>query len=143
MNRSRAILFGAAVALAGILAPVVAFASGGGEVSTFTKWVTTPPNMAGIVGGAAGDGTYAGEVLMMTTGPTTVIEALYHFKGAAHSFTVLMHVEQTGLKAVLTGVVTEGWMKGSPVKGEFTQITSPKAPGDGTAYQGTVTMLGS
>jgi hypothetical protein len=40
------------------------------------------------------------------------------------------------------GVVTEGWHKGTPVKGEYTQITSAKAPGDGTAFQGTLDIIG-
>jgi hypothetical protein len=73
---------------------------------------------------------YAGEVLKMTPGTTTtVIEAIYHFNGPAHSFTALVHVEQTGLKAVISGVVTEGWLKGSQAKGEYTQITTSQAPG--------------
>jgi hypothetical protein len=108
------------------------------ETSTFTKWVTMYPNMAGVVGGAVGDGSYAGEILKYTPGQTTVIESLYHFKGSKHSFTALLHVEQTGLKAVLIGVVTEGWLKGNQAKGEYTQIKSEQAPGDGTAFQGTL-----
>ena len=110
------------------------------EPNTFTKWVTTWPNMAGVVGGVDGDGSYAGEVLKYTEGPTTVIEALYHFKGSIHPFTALVHVEQTGLKAVINGVVTEGWMKGNQVQGEYTQIKSKQAP-NGTAYQGTLDIM--
>ena len=34
-----------------------------------------------------------------------------------------MHVEQTGLHAVLVGVVIDGWHKGKLVTGEYTQIT--------------------
>ena len=30
---------------------------------TFTKWITTFPNMAGVVGGAVGAGPFAGEIL--------------------------------------------------------------------------------
>jgi hypothetical protein len=90
--------------------------------NTFTKWVTTLPAMAGFVGGDVGDGSFAGEVLKVTWGPpTTVIEALYHFNGSQHSFTALVHVEQTGLKAVIIGVVTDGWMKGNPIEAEYTQ----------------------
>jgi hypothetical protein len=33
------------------------------EQNTFTKWVTTAPSMAGVVGGAVGDGSYAGQIL--------------------------------------------------------------------------------
>jgi hypothetical protein len=110
------------------------------QQNTFTKWVTKWPLRAGVVGGAGGAGSYSGEVLKYTEGPTTVIEALYHFNGAEHSFTALVHVEQTGLKAVITGIVTEGWHKGTPVQGEYTQITSTKAP-NGTAYQGTLDIM--
>lgn len=110
------------------------------EQNTFTKWVTTSPSMAGVVGGADGDGTYAGEILKYTEGPTTVIEALYHFKGSIHPFTALVHVEQTGLKAVISGVVTEGWEKGDQVLGEYTQIKSKQSP-NGTAFQGTLNIM--
>jgi pectate lyase len=110
------------------------------EQNTFTKWITTAPSMAGVVGGADGDGTYAGEILKYTEGPTTVIEALYHFKGSIHPFTALVHVEQTGLKAVISGVVTEGWEKGDQVVGEYTQIKSTQSP-NGTAFQGTLNIM--
>jgi hypothetical protein len=142
MSRSRTVLFCILMACAGFLTPASVFAGGAVEKSTFTKWVTTAPVMAGVVGGAVGDGSYAGEILKYTPGTTTVIEALYHFKGSKHSFTALVNVEQTGLKAVITGVVTDGWLKGSQVKGEYTQITSPLAPGDGTAFQGTLDVIG-
>ena len=110
------------------------------QQSTFTKWVTTAPTMAGVVGGACGSGVYAGEILKYTEGPTTVIEALYHFNGSMHVFSALVHVEQTGLKAVISGVVTEGWMKGNPVKGEYTQIATKQSP-NGTAFQGTLDIM--
>jgi len=111
------------------------------ERNTFTKWVTTAPNMAGVVGGAVGNGSYVGEILKMTSGSAQVIESLYQFKGTKHSFTALVHVEQTGLKAVIIGIVTDGWRKGSLVKGEYTQITSPQAPGNGTAFEGTLDIM--
>lgn len=112
----------------------------GDAENTFTKWIIAFPAMAGVVGGDVGDGTYAGEILKYTPGATTVIEALYHFNGSRHSFTALVHVEQTGLKAVITGVVTEGWLKGHPVKGRYTQITCTEAP-DGTCFQGKLNIL--
>jgi hypothetical protein len=112
----------------------------GAQQSTFTKWVTTAPAMAGVVGGACGTGSYVGEILKYTEGPTTVIEALYHFNGSKHVFSALVHVEQTGMKAVIDGVVTEGWMKGNPVRGEYTQITTKQSP-NGTAFQGTLDIM--
>jgi hypothetical protein len=108
--------------------------------NTFTKYVSAYPAMAGVVGGDVGKGTYAGEILKYTPGTTTVIEALYHFNGSRHSFSALVHVEQTGLKAVISGVVTEGWLKGNPVKGKYTQITCTQAP-DNTCFQGTLDIL--
>jgi hypothetical protein len=126
------------ILIAGILslAGISAFA----EQDTFTKWITTAPAMAGIVGGEDGEGSYAGEILKYTEGDTTVIEALYHFNGALHSFSALVHVEQTGLNATVSGVVTEGWNKGSLVKGSYTQISSDKSP-NGTAFQGTLDIM--
>ena len=93
------------------------------STATFTKWmVGEGPGMAGIVGGAAGEGTYAGKVLDLEPGDTTVVTAIYQFNGSQRPFTALVHVEQTGLEAVITGVVTDGWGKGSLVKGEYTEI---------------------
>jgi hypothetical protein len=114
----------------------------GAQENTFTEWVTTAPAMAGVVGGACGNGTYVGEILKYTEGPTTVIEALYHFNGSKHVFSALVHVEQTGLKAVIKGVVTDGWLKGDPVEGEYTQISTKQSP-NGTAFQGTIDILPS
>ena len=93
------------------------------DSATFTKWmVGEGPGMAGVVGGAVGEGTYAGKVLEMIEGPTTVVEAIYQFNGSKRPFTALVHVEQTGLEAVVTGVATGGWGKGNLVKGQYTEI---------------------
>jgi hypothetical protein len=93
------------------------------DTATFTKWmIGEGPGMAGVVGGAVGEGTYAGKVLDFNPGPTAVIEATYQFNGSKRPFTALVHVEQTGLQAVITGVVTDGWGKGNRVKGEYTEI---------------------
>jgi hypothetical protein len=107
--------------------------------ATFTKWmVGEGPDMAGVVGGAVGDGSYVGKVLDFNPGPTTVIEARYQFNGSTQSFTALVHVEQTGLHAVISGVVTKGWGKGKLLTGEYTEI---KAEHDGITtdcWQGTL-----
>ena len=93
------------------------------DTATFTKWmVGEGPGMAGVVGGAVGEGTYAGKVLEMIEGHTTVVEAIYEFNGSKRPFTALVHVEQTGLEAVVTGVVTGGWGNGNLVKGQYTEI---------------------
>ena len=91
--------------------------------ATFTKWmVGDGPEMAGFVGGDVGDGVYAGKVLQFTPGSTTVIDAQYQLNGSERSSTALVHVEQTGLHAVITGVVTDGWGKGNLVRGEYTEV---------------------
>ncbi len=116
--------------------------------ATFTKWITDFPlcpgvfaNMAGVVGGDVGDGSFTGEILLRTPGPvTTKIEALYHFKGSEHSFTALVHVESTGGKAVIIGVVTDGWLKGHAVEGEFTTITCDHVGPSPACFEGTLAI---
>jgi hypothetical protein len=120
---------------------------------TFTKWVTTSPpapgviaNMVGVVGGDVGPGPYMGEVLSLsTTGNITNIEALYHFNGSKHAFTAALNVTQDGSAgtATITGDVTEGWLKGASVTGEYTvmAVCPLKTPdnAEGTmCYQGTL-----
>ncbi len=117
---------------------------------TFTKWVTAFPNqpglianMAGVVGGDVGSGVFTGEVLKMSTDAVTgvtEIVAFYRFNGPTHSFTALNHIMQTGgvagSKAVIVGVITDGWLKGHAVGGEYTQIAIDHD--GGTGYQGTL-----
>lgn len=91
---------------------------------TFTKWVTdsTAGVMVGVVGGDVGPGTYAGQILTMNTVDNIVsIEALYHFNGSKHAFTADVNIKQDNSKntAVITGLVTEGWLKGASVTGEY------------------------
>jgi hypothetical protein len=78
--------------------------------------------MRGVVGGDVGTGTYAGEVLNLNTvGDITSVEALYHFNGGTHSFTAHVFVTQNDVAgtATITGHVTEGWLKGADVTGEY------------------------
>jgi hypothetical protein len=115
----------------------------GSSSTTFTKWlVGEGPEMLGIAGGAVGDGRYAGRVLEMVEGdPTTVVRAVYGFSGPEHDFTVLMYVEQTGLHATLTGVVTDGWNKGSLVRGEYDEIQYEHDGVTTDAWQGSVDFV--
>ena len=111
------------------------------ETATFTKWmVGEGPLMSGIVGGVAGEGAYAGKVLDYAPGPTTVIAATYQFNGADRPFTALVHVEQTGLEAEITGVVIDGWRKGSPVHGTYTEITCDHDGVSTDCWQGSLTI---
>ena len=96
----------------------------GSETATFTKWmVGEGPGMAGVVGGAAGEGSYVGKVLDYQPGPTTVIAAIYQFEGSRRPFTALVHVEQTGLHGAVSGVVIDGWGKGNLVTGGYEEIS--------------------
>ena len=93
----------------------------------FTKWVTDWPNMEGLVSGDVGGGTFAGEVLNYT--PTTAIdriEALYHLNGGAHQLTAHVFVRQDNLNrtATIKGVVSDGPLKGTRVRGTY-QVISP------------------
>jgi hypothetical protein len=97
--------------------------AGGGQHATFTKWVTSWPEMAGVVGGSVGDGAFNGTVVDANPGPTTLITAIYHFEGSRHDFTARIHAEQTGLHATIVGVVTDGWGKGKLVTGIFDEVT--------------------
>ena len=110
--------------------------------ATFTKWmVGEGPEMAGIVGGDVGEGAYVGKVLDLRPGDTTVVEATYQFIGSDHDFTALVHVEQTGLRAVISGVVTDGWGKGNPVTGEYTQITCDHDGMSTDCWRGTLELV--
>ena len=100
--------------------------------NTFTKWVTTSPpapgvllNMVGVVGGDVGPGTYTGEVISANTvGNITSIHALYHFNGSKHAFTADLKITQdeSAGTATITGDVTDGWLKGASVTGEYTKV---------------------
>ena len=98
--------------------------------------------MAGVVGGAVGEGAYAGKVLDMIPGDTAVLSAIYEFSGSKHAFSALVHVEQTGLKAVISGVVTDGWGKGQPVKGEYTEIQCDHDGMTTDCWQGALEVVG-
>lgn len=143
--RAGALLAGAML-LALSLGPGTVLADGGRDhrtaENTFTKWISSYPAMAGVVGGDVGHGTYAGEILSLTvTGTGLEIDAAYHFGGSRHGFTALVHVVQTGFTdgstAVITGEVTDGWLRGNAVDGGYTQVSCAQ----GTCYEGTLDIL--
>ena len=120
--------------------------------STFTKWVITSPpapgvvaNMMGVVGGDVGPGTYMGEVISLNTvGNITSIEALYHFNGSKHAFTANLKITQdeSAGTATITGDVTEGWLKGASVTGEYAVLAVCPIETPDNAY-GTVCFQGA
>jgi hypothetical protein len=114
---------------------------------TFTKWVTdsTAGVMVGVVGGDVGPGTYAGQILAMNTvGNTTTITAIYHFNGSKHAFTADVNITQdeSAGTAVITGVVTDGWLKGASVTGEYNVLNTCPMDTPDNAY-GTVCFQGA
>jgi hypothetical protein len=121
---------------------------------TFTKWVTSLPadsstlagvSMAGIVGGDVGNGFYAGEVLSDNGSASDpwIANARYEFYGKKHSFIADVNVTQTAGAGVITGVITQGWLKGAQVTGEYTvesdcPIATPDNVFGTLCFQGTL-----
>ena len=94
---------------------------------TFLKWITNTPNMAGVVSGDVGGGTFAGLILTrVMEGAIAKIEALYHINGKALQFTAHNYITFDTQKgtAVIEGSVPDGVLKGARVKGEF-QVIRP------------------
>ncbi len=130
-------------------------------IVTFTKWITAvvPPIpaeaaasrflMAGIVGGdVAGD--FVGEVLdrrVSTTGTIkaqiVALDALYEVRAGNHSFTALIQGGQnnTTSKALLDGVILDGWRTGARVHVEFTVISGCAGKPAGPCFEGTIRIL--
>jgi hypothetical protein len=121
------------------IGPPVASADSGGNV-TFTKWVTNatafPWDMAGVVGGDVGTGGFVGEVLSVDTidnGSIKVLHAHYHINGGSQQLTadlLVTQYNQTGM-AVFNGVVTDGWLTGAQVHGEYAVLDPCPMPTPG------------
>jgi len=132
-----------------------AVADAGGEKGhsfevTFTKWISSPPNMIGVVGGDVGPGTFAGEIKSMTDDASksfTTIVAVYHISGSQHSFSADIEAVQnnTAGTGVITGEIAEGWLKGRALSGEYrvlpecNMVTEPNAYGK-LCFQGTLNI---
>jgi len=130
-------------------------------IITFTKWITAiiPPDpgeaagrrflMAGTVGGdVAGD--FVGEVLdrrVSTSGTVTAqivaLDALYEVRAGDHSFTALIQGGQNNRthKALLDGIILDGWRTGARVQVEFTVISGCDGQPAGPCFQGTIRIL--
>ena len=105
--------------------------------------------MAGVVAGDAGSGSFAGEVL---SGDTTsepgfwLAHVRYEVNGSKHSFVTDVRVTEDDTKlpitATISGIVTQGWLKGTRVTGEYTQIDSCPIPTPGNVF-GTICWQGT
>ena len=112
---------------------------------TFTKWITTFPNMSGFTGGAV-PGTYAGIVLNRVPFANDVIvqlEARYEVidPSGLHSFVTVIEGKSTKGSAVLNGVVTEGWMLGARTHVTFDAVTPCEFGPMTTCFQGTIRLI--
>ena len=116
---------------------------------TFTKWFTRNadgtfgPQMEGTVGGALGNGTFAGEILANPRSARfniTRLEAIYHVQAGGHAVSALI---QGGSSAAtgygkLQGHILAGTAGvGLPVRVEFQAGPCPQAP-NGTCFRGTM-----
>lgn len=112
---------------------------------TFTKYITTFPDMSGSVGGDVGDGDFTGTVLNvepLAGGKILKLTAAYNFNGSMHHSKAKMVVMQYNNKfAVLQGAVVDGWRKGARVYGIYKVIECQQAP-DKTCFQGWVYFWG-
>ena len=122
---------------------------------TWTKWVTAwfpqdgtgnAANLGGVVGGDVGDGIFTGEALTIDPQPdgSIVIEADYHFYGSKHSLTVHFQlIQKADGNGVVTGVVTDGWLKGNVVVGQYTERACNTEEGVGLSlcFDGTAEIL--
>ncbi len=113
---------------------------------TFTKWVTTYPEMAGFVGGDV-SGQFVGEVLqrqvstsLLLTSGMVRIEAIYEVQAGTRSFTAMIRGGENSATgaAVLEGVILAGWRTGDPVRVEFQQKASCVGTAVSPCFEGTI-----
>lgn len=106
----------------------------------FEKWFTTYPLMTGNT--SYGDGTFSGKILSRTVSADGVIvhlRALYTVtdrKGRWFTAQIEGDEDLSTKLAVLEGVVTDGWMVGTPVHVTF-EIITPCALATGPSVVGT------
>jgi hypothetical protein len=118
----------------------------------FTKWITTLPQMAGVLGGdVAGD--FRGEVLELTppdplpaNNDIRQIEARYDIiaDDPDQSFSAIIqgHQNINARTGVLNGVITDGWRLGAQVHVEFDIVAGPVGPcPNRTCFVGTIRVM--
>ena len=126
------------------ISPVRATAATRNVEITFTKWfINNTGGMTGFVGGDV-SGSFGGQVLgfnPLAKGNIFQLSALYDVSAGPQSFAATIQGQQnnqTG-KAVLNGVVTDGWSAGSQVHVEYDVINCPQSPFG--CFQGTIRIM--
>jgi hypothetical protein len=139
------LLVGFGVALQAQGTPVASADGFGRTDVTFTKWFTSPPNMAGTVGGDVGNGSLTAEILGAEPhagGKIVKLTGLHHIKGSVHSADVLLTAWMFDNNfGIITGGVTGGWRQGASVYGTFKVIQCSQAA-DGICFQGNYYIVG-
>jgi hypothetical protein len=160
---------GSALGLAAVLTSLFISVSSAGALArggphqhsadvTFTRWATTLPSdssasagirMVGVVGGDIGPGRFAGEMISdaHTTRPHLWLgHVRYSLYGHEHSFIADVHITEDDdlvpITATIQGVVTQGWLKGDRVTGQYRQWDTCPIPTPGNV-NGTICFLGT
>jgi hypothetical protein len=111
----------------------------------YEKWITTYPSMAGNT--SYGPGTFSGTILSrVVSADGVIIHLVAEYvvtdpQKRGHSFAALIEGDESlaTQSALLTGVVTGGWMKGAPVEVQFQIIAPCDVIGrTGTCFRGTI-----
>jgi hypothetical protein len=113
----------------------------------FEKWFTAYPAMTGNTG--LGNGTFAGEIVSRTAfanGVIVELEAVYRLTDPSGTQSFTAHIEGTEnletMRAVLNGVITEGWRAGSRVHVTFDVIAPCPIHNRATCFRGTIRVQG-
>ena len=116
---------------------------------TFIKWLTRNtdgtfgPQMEGTVGGALGNGTYAGEILANLVSARFAmsrLEAIYHVEAGGHAISAVIQggtSRATGYGKLEGHIIAGTAGVGSPVRVEFQTGPCSQAP-NGTCFRGTM-----
>ena len=105
---------------------------------TFTKWITTFPDMAGVTGEVLSRNAFDNGVVVQLEARYEVLDP-----SGTHSFTALIRGTQnneTGT-AVLNGVVTDGWLIGAQVHATFRVITPCAFGTRNVCFQGAIRVM--
>ena len=114
---------------------------------TFEKWFTAYPAMTGNT--SLGAGTFAGQILSRTpfdNGVIVKLEALYQVTDPSGNQSFTARIQGTEnletMRAVLNGVITDGWRTGSRVHVIFDVIAPCPIHNRATCFQGTIRVQG-